>query len=448
VTSASEAALGERVRQRILEGLEGTGPAPGRGAEVRLSVRQALHRVLEEERMVLPAGRLSALARQIADDIAGLGPVEALLRDPGVTEVMINGAGPVYVERAGRLEPSGVVLESDEEVLRLVERVAGPLGLRVDDLQPYVEARLPDGSRLHAIIPPLAVGGPAVTIRKFARRPFTLAGLVSGGAMTPAMAGFLDLAVRARLNVVVTGGSGSGKTTLLGALCASIAAGERLVTIEETAELRLLRPHVVALEARPPNAEGAGEVTVRSLLRNALRMRPDRIIVGEVRGGEALDMLQAMNTGHDGSLSTCHANAPADLLGRLETMVLQSGVGLSGPAARRQIASALDLVVHTARLACGSRRVVRVAEVVGLRHGSLVLGDAFWLVRRAGSGNAAGGFAAGPPPVCLERFAEAGLPTTWPPPWDPGDLPTPAPQAGAGGSDPFHTPAPESETQE
>jgi pilus assembly protein CpaF len=413
--TVSDQVLGARVRQRILDGFEQQDLAPQGPAEMRLSVRQALHRVLEEERMVLPAGRLSALARQIADDIAGLGPVEALLRDPGVTEVMINGSGPVYVERAGHLEPSGVLIGSDDEVLRLIERVVAPLGLRIDESSPYVEARLPDGSRLHAIIPPLAVGGPAVTIRKFARHPFTLAGLVANGTMTPAMARFLELAVRARLNVVVTGGTGSGKTTLLSALCSCIPEGERLVTIEETAELRLDRPHLVALEARPPSIEGTGEVTVRALVRNALRMRPDRIVVGECRGGEALDMLQAMNTGHDGSLSTCHANAPADLQGRLETMVLQSGLGLSGAAARRQVAAALDLIVHTARLPDGSRRVVRIAEVGGLHHGSLVLGDVFWLVRRGSGPERAGGFMTGPPPLCLDRFADAGLPCTWPP---------------------------------
>jgi pilus assembly protein CpaF len=404
--------IGDRVRQRILEE---SGTVPAAAAEVRLSVRRALHRVLEEERMVLPAGRLGALARELADEIAGFGPVEALLRDPEVTEVMVNGPGPVWVERHGRIEPTDVVLASAEQVLRLVHRVVGPLGLRVDESQPYVEARLPDGSRLHAIIPPLSVGGPAVTIRRFSRRPFTLADLVAGGTLGPAMAAFLDLAVRARLNIVVTGGSGSGKTTLLGVLCGSVPASERIVTIEESAELRLVRPQVVSLEARPPNVEGTGEVTVRTLLRNALRMRPDRIIVGEVRGGEALDMLQAMNTGHDGSLSTCHANAPADLLVRLETMVLQSGIGLTGSAARRQIASALDLVVHTARLPGGQRAVVRIAEVCGMRHRSLVLGDVFRLARH--EGDADGQFAAGPPPACLERFAAAGLPTRWPPVW-------------------------------
>jgi pilus assembly protein CpaF len=406
----AEWALGERVRQRILDE---SGPVPAASAEMRLCVRRALQRVLEEERMVLPAGRLGALVRELADDIAGFGPVEALLRDPEVTEVMVNGPGPVYVERGGRIEPSGVVLGSGEQVLRLIQRVVGPLGLRVDESQPYVEARLPDGSRLHAIIPPLAVGGPAVTIRRFAPRPFTLGDLVGNHTLSPAMAAFLHLAVGARLNIVVTGGSGSGKTTLLGVLCASIPASERIVTIEEAAELRLVREQVVALEARPPNVEGAGEVTVRTLLRNALRMRPDRIIIGEVRGGEAVDMLQAMNTGHDGSLSTCHANAPADLLVRLETMVLQSGIGLSGGAARRQVASALDLVVHTARLPGGERRVVRVAEVGGLRARNLVLADLFWLARREAPDGR--GFVTGPPPACLERFAAAGLPTSWPP---------------------------------
>lgn len=385
----------------------------GSRVERRLKVREGVRRILEEDGIVIPSVAVGSLVREIADEVVGLGPLEGLLRDPGITEVMINGPGEVYVEREGRIQRAGLRLGSEAQILHMIERVIGPLGLRVDESRPFVEARLPDGSRLHAIIPPLSVRGPVVTIRKFSARPFALADLVKNRTLSQHMARFLDAAVRGKLNIIVIGGAGSGKTTLLNVLSASIPDEERLITIEEAAELRLQRQHVIVLEARPPNLEGTGEVTVRDLVRNALRMRPDRIIVGEVRGGEALDMLQAMNTGHEGSLSTCHANSPADLLVRLETMVMMSGLGLPASAVRQQIACALDLVVHTARLHDGSRKVVCISEARGLTEGGLALAETFRFARD-GIGER-GAFKAGEPPRCLGRLRECGgLTEPWP----------------------------------
>jgi pilus assembly protein CpaF len=297
---------------------------------------------------------------------------------------MVNGADDIYVERKGRIERvDGLLFEGEEQVFHLIERIVAPLGLRVDESCPYVDARLSDGSRVHAIIPPLSLCGPVVTVRKFGARPFSPGDLVRLGSLTEEMMAFLGAAVRAKANIMVCGGTGSGKTTLLGVLSSFIPLSERLITIEDAAELRLSQPHVVSLEARPPNVEGAGEVTVRTLVRNALRMRPDRIIVGEVRGGEALDMLQAMNTGHEGSLSTAHANSPRDLLSRLETMALMSDVDLPAPHVREQIAGALDLIVHVVRLQDGRRTVGRISAVEGLKGGHVAIEDVF-LWRRIG----------------------------------------------------------------
>ena len=322
---------------------------------------RALGDLLRDEQPLLAAARFDALLEQLTHEVAGLGPLEPLLADPTVTEVMVNGPGRAYVERAGRLEP--VVLDLDAAaIVRLVERVVAPLGLRLDRSSPMVDARLPDGSRLHAVIPPLAVDGPCVTIRRFGARAVALEEFGVDGAA----AAFLRWAVAAGWNLLVAGGTSAGKTTLLNALSQAIPHDERIVTIEETAELRLAQPHVVRLEARPPNAEGAGGVTVRELVRAALRMRPDRLVVGEVRGGEALDMLQALNTGHDGSLSTIHANGPADALARLETLVLLADSGLParrGPGAGRRRASTRSC--SSARRHGGVRRVEAIAEVDG-----------------------------------------------------------------------------------
>lgn len=407
---ATEHDLKERVRRRLLDERD---PALFEGGPIdrRLRLREAVRRVLQEERVILPGAEIAALVREISDEVVGLGPLENLVRDPRVTEVMINGPREIYVERDGKIERAGVELTSDAQISHLVERVIGPLGLRIDESRPYVEARLPDGSRLHAIIPPLSVKGPSVTIRKFSLVPFTLDDLIENSTMSKEMARFLDAAVKAKLNLIVSGGTGSGKTTLLNVLSASIPPAERLVTIEDAAELRLGQDHVISLEARPANIEGAGEVTVRDLVRNALRMRPDRIIVGEVRGGEALDMLQAMNTGHEGSLSTCHANSPRDLLVRLETMVMMSELGLPALPIRQQIAAALDLIVHTTRFSDGLRRVTSVTEVRGLKRSGLDLAEAFRFVRvgTTASGAVEGRFEAVEEPRCAERLRAAGL---------------------------------------
>jgi pilus assembly protein CpaF len=355
--------------------------------ERRIRVRDEVMSVLREARVILPSSVVTDVVNQVSDEVVGLGPVERLLKDPEVSEIMVNGADDVYVERRGRVERvEGLAFEGEGQVLHLIERIVAPLGLRVDESSPYVDARLPDGSRVNAIIPPLSLRGPIVTIRKFTLRPFTPEDLVLAGTMTESMMTFLGACIRAKANMVVSGGTGAGKTSLLGVLSSFIPATERLVTIEDAAELRLSQPHVVSLEARPPNVEGAGEVTVRQLVRNALRMRPDRIIVGEVRGGEALDMLQAMNTGHEGSLSTAHANSPRDLVSRLETMALMSDVELPVSHLREQIAGALDLIVHMSRTAAGARVVAKISAVEGLRSGGVILEDIFAWQRVPGPG--------------------------------------------------------------
>jgi pilus assembly protein CpaF len=408
----AEATLKDRVRRRLVEEHE-PGLFTGAPADRRLKIREAVRRVLEQDRVVIAGVELATLVRELSDEVVGLGPLEELLRDPQVTEVMINGPDRIYIEFAGRIQRAGVKLESDAQIYHLIERVIGPLGLRVDESQPFVEARLPDGSRMHAIIPPLSIEGPAVTIRKFSAVPFTFETLRLNGTLTGPMVEFLDGAVRAKMNIVISGGTGSGKTTLLNVLSSSIPEAERLITIEEAAELRLGREHVVALEARPPNMEGVGRVTVRDLVRNALRMRPDRIIVGECRSGEALDMLQAMNTGHEGSLSTCHANSPEDLLGRLASMVMMAELGLAPGPVRQQIGAALDLIVHTTRFQDGTRKVVKITEIQGLDDAGLKLSDVFVFEPSGVSseGEVMGEHRAVQAPACLSRFAAAGVPT-------------------------------------
>ncbi|HEX2105336.1 MAG TPA: CpaF family protein [Solirubrobacteraceae bacterium] len=325
--------------------------------------------LVDREAALLDPGARAELVARVAERSFGLGPLEPLLSDPAVDEVMVNGPGAVWVERAGRIERTDVAFATDEDVRHAIERILAPLGRRVDEAEPLCDARMPDGSRVNVVIPPLSLDGPVLTIRRFRRHGFTDADLVELGTWSPPLRDFLAQAVRARLSILVSGGTGSGKTTTLNALSGFVPAGERIVTIEDTAELRLQQPHVVRLEARPPSVEGRGEVTIRRLVRNALRMRPDRIVVGEVRGAEALDMLSAMSTGHDGSLCTVHAGSPAEALRRLETLALMAGVGLPHAAIREQVADAVDLVVHQARAGGGARRVVAVAEVVRVAGG-------------------------------------------------------------------------------
>jgi len=319
--------------------------------------------LLDEERRILPSEERAALVQAVIDETLGLGPLEPLFRDPEVTEVMVNGPHAVFVERGGRIESVDTCFADAAHLLHVIDRILSPLGRRLDEASPMVDARLPDGSRVNAIIPPLSLDGPVLTVRRFRAAPLTGDDLVALGTLTADMLRLLHDAVRARLNVLVTGGTGTGKTTTLAALAEAIGVSERVVTIEDAAELRLPLPHVVRLESRPPSIEGTGAVPIRALVRNALRMRPDRIIVGEVRGGEALDLLQALTTGHEGSLSTLHASSPADALRRLTTLALMGDLDLPYRAVADQVASAVDLVVHQARLADGSRRVVEVAAV-------------------------------------------------------------------------------------
>ena len=329
-----------------------------------------MRELVEREAAPLPEAEREALCARVVLLATGLGPLEPLLSDPRVDEVMVNGTDAVYVERRGRLERTGVSFGSEAELLHAIERILAPLGRRVDEAQPLVDARLADGSRVNVVIPPLSLSGPCLTVRRFRREGFSLRDLVAGGTLPPELGEFLALCVAGRASVLVSGGTGSGKTTTLNALSGAIPGEERIVTIEDAAELRLRQRHVVRLEARPANLEGRGEVTIRQLVRNALRMRPDRIVVGEVRGAEALDMLQALNTGHDGSLTTVHANSPADALRRVETLALMAGVGLPHGAVREQVASALDLVVHQARMSGGARVVEQVTEVVRVAGGA------------------------------------------------------------------------------
>ena len=317
------------------------------------------------------------LVQEVMDEILGFGPIESLLQDSTVNEIMVNGPRQVYVERKGKLELTGVTFYDDAHVLHIIEKIVAPLGRRIDESQPMVDARLPDGSRVNAIIPPLSLNGPILTIRKFSKVPFGMEDLVGFGTLTTEMAEFINACVKARLNVIVSGGTGSGKTTTLGVISAFIPEDERIITIEDAAELQLRQSHVVTLETRPANIEGKGAIMIRDLVRNALRMRPERIIVGEVRSGEALDMLQAMNTGHDGSLTTGHANTPRDMLSRLETMVLMAGMDLPVRAIREQISSALDVIVQQSRLRDGSRKLTHITEVLGMEGDVIVLQDIY-----------------------------------------------------------------------
>jgi pilus assembly protein CpaF len=329
-----------------------------------------------EEAPLSPSDR-AELERQIAADILGYGPLEPFLQDPSVTEVMVNGSDQLYVERAGKIEETEASFLDDAHLLRIIDRIVSQVGRRIDEASPMVDARLPDGSRVNAIIPPLALRGPSLTIRKFARDALTLEDLIGLGTITERTAEFLAQCVHGKLNILISGGTGTGKTTLLNAVSAYVPAGERIVTVEDAAELRLHQKHVVPLESRPQNVEGEGEVRIRDLVRNALRMRPDRIIVGEVRGAEALDMLQAMNTGHDGSLTTIHANSARDALHRLEMLVLMAGIELPVKAIREQVAGGFDLLVHISRLVDGSRRVTQITEIAGMEGDVITLQDLF-----------------------------------------------------------------------
>lgn len=382
-------------------------------SELRRRVLSTLEAIVREVAPRLPPDiSPQGLVKDLYDEAVGLGPIEDLLSDATVTEVMVNGPSRVYVERGGRIELTDKVFLDDKSVMAVIERIVSPLGRRIDESQPYVDARLKDGSRVNAIIHPLSLSGPCLTIRKFSKQPLTDDELIRLGTWSRPMRDFLRACVVSRRNIIVSGGTGSGKTTLLNVLSSFLPASERIITIEDAAELQLKQEHVVALESRAPNIEGKGSVPIRDLVRNSLRMRPDRIVVGECRGGEALDMLQAMNTGHDGSLTTVHANSPRDVMSRLETLVLMSGMDLPVRAIREQIASAIDIVIHESRFSDGSRKVTHVTEVVGLEGDRTTMQDIFVFVQKGvdDRGRITGDFqATGAVPTFLEELKARGM---------------------------------------
>jgi pilus assembly protein CpaF len=359
------------VHRRLVEDLARRG---GMGAP-RDEIESEVARILDRESSLIARDERNRLIRDIVNEALGYGPIEPLVQDPVITEVMVNGPNQVFIERAGKLYKTDIRFRDDAHVMRIIDKIVSEVGRRVDESQPYVDARLPDGSRVNAIIPPLALNGPCLTVRKFSREPYTDEDLIHFGTMTPEVREVLRACVRGKLNILISGGTGSGKTTLLNVMSAYIPETERIVTIEDAAELQLKQPHWVRLETRPPNIEGRGMVVQRDLVRNSLRMRPDRIIVGEVRGAEALDMLQAMNTGHEGSLTTAHANTPRDAMSRVETMVLMAGMDLPTRAIREQMSSAFHLLVHTARYGDGTRKVAKVAEITGMEGDVITMQD-------------------------------------------------------------------------
>jgi pilus assembly protein CpaF len=413
-TPDRSAEVRERVQERLVEALGARLYDDALSdADLRKLVHTRLQDLLAEEEVPLSIQEKAQIIQQIGDSILGLGPLERFVRDPEITEIMVNGPSKVYVERDGKIHRTDAFFRSEEELRHAIDKIVARVGRRVDESSPYVDARLADGSRVNAIIPPLAIHGSALTIRKFSADPLTSEDLIQFGTITRELADLLEGCVRGRMNLLVSGGTGAGKTTMLNVLSGFLPEDERIITIEDSAELRLQQPHVISLEYRPPNIEGEGEVTIRDLVRNALRMRPDRIVVGEVRGGETLDMLQAMNTGHDGSISTVHANAPRDVLSRLETMALMAGMDITIRALREQVASALDLIVHVARLQDGSRRVTHVTEVVGMEGEAITMQDLFVFKTVGGldeRGRVLGHLSAtGLRPIFVDRLAERNV---------------------------------------
>jgi pilus assembly protein CpaF len=401
--------LKARVQNKLLAQLDPSMDV-SRTAEVRRTIEDLYETILAEEGIVLSRAERKRLFDQIVSEILGLGPLEPLLQDETVTEVMVNGPKNIYIERKGKLERVPVAFESHEHVMRIIDRIMSPLGRRVDEAHPYEDARLPDGSRVNAIVPPIALVGPCLTIRKFFRTPITVEKLIEYGSVTAEAIEFLKAAVISKINIVISGGTGSGKTTFLNVLSSYIPPDERIITIENAAELQLRQEHVVTLESRPSNTEGRGQVTIQNLVVNSLRMRPDRIVVGEVRDEAALDMLQAMNTGHDGSMTTLHSNSARDGLARLETMTLMAGMDLPVRAIREQISSAIHLIVHQDRMRDGSRRVVQIAEVQGMEGDVITMTDLFVFEQTGFEKNRIVGRLrpTGLRPKCIDRIEDAG----------------------------------------
>jgi pilus assembly protein CpaF len=402
--------LKSRVQNKLLQELDPSMDI-SRTAEVRKTIEDLYENILAEEGIVLSRTERKRLFDQIVSEILGLGPLEPLLQDETVTEVMVNGPKNIFIERRGKIERAPVAFESNEHVMRIIDRIMSPLGRRIDESHPYEDARLLDGSRVNAIVPPIALCGPTLTIRKFFKKPLTIEKLIEFGSVTAEAVEFMRACVIGKCNVVVAGGTGSGKTTLLNVVSSFIPADERIITIENAAELQMRQEHVVGLESRPANIEGRGEVTIRDLVVNSLRMRPDRIVVGEIRDGAALDMLQAMNTGHEGSMTTCHSNSARDSLARMETMCLMAGMELPIRAIREQIASAINIIVHLARLPDGSRKVVQIAEVQGMEGDVITMADIFVFEQTGFEKNKVVGRLrpTGLRPRCMDRIEEAGV---------------------------------------
>ena len=406
VEADESAALRDRVHYQVVETLNKRDEKHGSGTN-EVETRAIIESALEQHASSMARPERNRIAAEIYDSIRGLGPLEKLLADDSISEIMVNGAKQVFIERKGKLLQSDVTFYDNEQLLNVIDRIVSPLGRHIDEANPMVDARLADGSRVNAVIAPLSLKGPLLTIRKFSSTPLTVENLIDYGSLTFKMAAFLEACVKGRLNIVVSGGTGSGKTTLLNVLSAYIPYDERIVTIEDAAEIQLQQRHVLTLEARPANLEGTGQITIRDLVRNALRMRPDRIIVGEVRGGEALDMLQAMNTGHDGSMTTGHANSTRDMLARLETMVLMAGMNLPVAAIRQQIASAIDIIVQQSRMRDGSRKIIGISEVTGMEGEVITTQEIF--TYDYGDGRSPGRFRpTGIKPRCSEKLAAAG----------------------------------------
>jgi pilus assembly protein CpaF len=409
---AQYAELKTRIHRQLIDRLDLGKLAVIPPDVIRGEIAGVVQGLLDEEGTPLSRQDRERLILEIWHETFGLGPLEPLMQDPTVSDILVNGARSVYVERRGKLERTDTIFHDDAHLMQIIERIVSRVGRRVDESSPMVDARLPDGSRVNAIIPPLALDGPILSIRRFAADPYRMADLIRFGTLAPALAEILNAAVKVRLNILVSGGTGAGKTTLLNVLSNAIPNDERIVTIEDSAELQLQQEHVVRLETRPPNLEGAGAVTARDLIRNALRMRPDRIVIGEVRGAEVLDMLQAMNTGHDGSISTVHANSSRDALSRVETMILLSGTAPPVRAIREYVTSALDLIIHLARLSDGTRRVMRVTEVVGMEEDVITTHDVFVFEQKGvdSAGRVIGAHhATGVRPRFVERLTQAGI---------------------------------------
>jgi pilus assembly protein CpaF len=404
--------LKTRIHRQLIDRLDLSKLAVIPPDVVRAEIARVVQGLLDEEQTPLSRQERDNLVLEVWHETFGLGPLEPLMQDPSVSDILVNGPRNIYVERRGKLERTPTVFHDSAHLMQIIERIVSRIGRRIDESSPMVDARLPDGSRVNAIIPPLALDGPMVSIRRFSVDPFKMPDLVRLGALTPALAEILTAAVKIRLNILVAGGTGAGKTTLLNVLSNAIPNDERIVTIEDSAELQLQQEHVVRLETRPPNVEGAGQVNARDLVRNALRMRPDRIVIGEVRGAEVLDMLQAMNTGHDGSISTIHANSSRDALSRIETMILLSGVSPPVRAIREYVTSALDLIIHLARLSDGTRKIVAVTEVVGMEEETITTHDVFVYEQKGvdSSGRVVGAHRpTGVRPRFADRLAQAGI---------------------------------------